>query len=47
MAREQQDMEEEGEQEKTRRFLESGCRYIDERDPRKELCIKEERIHIH
>lgn len=47
MEREQQDMEEEGEQEKTRRFLESGCRYIDERDPRKELCIKEERIHIH
>lgn len=47
MAREQQDMEEEGEQEKTRRFLEIDCIYIDERDPRKELCIKEERIHIH
>ena len=47
MEREQQGMEEEGEQEKTRGFQESGCRYIDERDPRKELCIKEERIHIH
>ena len=47
MEREQQDMEEEGEQEKTRRFLEIGCRYIDERGLRKELCIKEERIHIH
>ena len=47
MEREQQGMEEEGEQEKTRGFQEIDCIYNGERDPRKELCIKEERIHIH
>ena len=47
MEREQQGIEEEGEQEKTERFQEIDCIYIDERDLRKELCIKEERIHIH
>ena len=47
MEREQQGMEEEGEQEKTERFQDIDCIYIDKRDLRKELCIKEERIHIH